>query len=273
MTTTTNPKPGLYRTLVAPAASLCWREIIRFYRFPSRVIGALGTPIVFWVLIGSGISSSFSRDGSDGGMDYLEYFFPGSLLLILLFTSIFTMMSVIEDRKEGFLLSALVAPIHRSALVLGKVFGGAILATTQGLVFLLAAPLAGVPVGLSDIPLVAVTVFLIAVALTGVGFLFAWRLESTQGFHAIINLFLMPLWFLSGALFPVGGASGWIQWLMKANPLTYANIALRQSLYGEPAAGAAFSFELALAVTAAFTMAVLIAAFITANRPLKVSLG
>ena len=269
----TSTNPGFYQTLLTPAASLCRREIVRFYRYPSRVIGALGTPIVFWLLIGSGISSSFSRDG-DGGMDYLEYFFPGSLLLILLFTSIFTMMSVIEDKKEGFLLSALVAPIPRSALVVGKVLGGAILASLQGLLFLAAAPLAGVPVGLAQIPLVAVTVFLIALALTGVGFLFAWQMESSQGFHSIINLFLMPLWFLSGALFPVGGASGWIQWLMWLNPVTYANAALRRSLYaGSPVSDSLPSLPLALGVTALFAVIVLSTAFALANRPLRGNLG
>lgn len=267
-------KPNLLRTFVTPAMSLCRREIVRFYRYPSRVIGALGTPMVFWLLIGSGIGTSFRLPGTGGEMNYLEYFFPGSLLLILLFTSIFTMMSVIEDRHEGFLLSALVAPIPRSALVVGKVLGGAILAAVQGMLFLLIAPFAGVSLGMAQILLVATTVFLISVGLTALGFVFAWQLDSTQGFHGIVNLFLVPLWLLSGSLFPPGGASSWIRWTMMLNPLTYANAALRRSLYlGQAVPPGTPSLSNALAVTLLFTGLVLLTAFVLAGRPARGNLG
>ena len=111
--------------VVLPAFTLWWREIVRFYRQPTRVVGVLASPLVFWLVIGSGFGTSFRSGGGPGQQHYLDYFYPGALIMIVLFTSIFTMMSVIEDRKEGFLLSVLVAPVPRSAIVLGKVLGGA----------------------------------------------------------------------------------------------------------------------------------------------------
>src|SRR6185312_9571227 len=108
--------------LFLPAFTLWWREIVRFYRQRARVVGVIASPILFWLVIGSGFGTSFRSGSTD--QHYLEYFYPGALVMIVLFTSIFTMMSVIEDRKEGFLLSVLVAPVSRSAIVLGKVLGG-----------------------------------------------------------------------------------------------------------------------------------------------------
>ena len=107
--------------LMLPAASLTWRELQRFVRQRSRIVGALGTPIIFWVLIGAGLGRSFTTETISGGVSYLEYFFPGTLALILLFTAIFSTISVIEDRHEGFLQSVLVAPVGRMSIALGKI--------------------------------------------------------------------------------------------------------------------------------------------------------
>src|SRR6266700_7361441 len=104
--------------LLLPAFTLWWREVVRFYRQRTRVVGVIASPVLFWLVIGSGFGRSFRSGGTD--QHYLDYFYPGALIMIVLFTSIFTMMSVIEDRKEGFLLSVLVAPVPRSAIVLGK---------------------------------------------------------------------------------------------------------------------------------------------------------
>src|SRR5437763_6143868 len=216
--------------VLLPAFTLWLREIVRFYRQRSRVVGVIASPFLFWVAIGSGFGTSF-RSGANGSQNYLEYFYPGALIMIVLFTSIFTMMSVIEDRKEGFLLSVLVAPVSRSAIVLGKVLGGTTLSTIQGLIFLVFAPLVGVHVGVGDFALIVLTIFLVSFALTALGFAIAWPMDSTQAFHAIINLFLIPLWLLSGALFPIAGASMWLRVLMRINPLTYGVEALRQLLY------------------------------------------
>src|ERR1700688_2648456 len=226
----TTPAPASAGVLL-PAFTLWWREIVRFYRQRARVVGVIASPLLFWVVIGSGFGSSFRSGNAAGQQHYLDYFYPGALIMIVLFTSIFTMMSVIEDRKAGFLLSVLVAPVSRSAIVLGKVLGGTTLATIQGLIFLVFAPLVGVHIGFGSFLLVALTVFLVSFALTALGFAIAWPMDSTQAFHAIINLFLIPLWLLSGALFPLSGASLWLRGLMRINPLTYGVEALRQLLY------------------------------------------
>lgn len=249
--------------------TLCWRELLRFYRHRSRVVGALGTPLVFWVLIGSGIGTSFRPSAAPAGTNYLEYFFPGTVMLIVLFTSIFCMMSVIEDRHEGFLLSVLVAPVARSSLVLGKIVGGAILAVLQGLIFVLLAPTVGIPLAPLQFLLIAGVLFLIAFALTGLGFLAAWQLDSVQGFHAVANLFMIPLWLLSGALFPPSGASEWIRWIMAVNPLTYALAALRRVFYlGAPTVDSEGpSLALAIGVTVSFAVLTSLAAFVAAERP------
>src|SRR5246500_1199398 len=140
------PPPGLY----LPAFTLWWREIVRFYRQRTRVVGVIASPLLFWLVIGSGFGTSFRSGQSAGQQHYLDYFYPGALIMIVLFTSIFTMMSVIEDRKEGFLLSVLAAPVPRSAIVLGKVLGGTTLAAVQGLIFLAFAPFVGVHLSFID---------------------------------------------------------------------------------------------------------------------------
>ena len=250
--------------MALPAFTLWWRELVRFYRQRSRVVGVIASPLVFWVVLGSGFGSSFRSGSAQGQQHYLDYFYPGTLIMIVLFTSIFTMMSVIEDRKEGFLLSVLVAPVPRSAIVLGKVLGGTTLATVQGLIFLLLAPLTGVHIGLAALPLIILTVFLVAFALTALGFAIAWPMDSTSAFHAIINLFLIPLWLLSGALFPLSGASGWLRVVMRINPLTYGVEALRALLY--PDAQADFSLASSMATLVLFSLFMFGLAFVVANR-------
>src|SRR5215207_1677775 len=213
-----------------PALSLCHRELVRFLRQRHRIIGALATPIVFWLLIGGGMNRSFKSD-LPGGENYLQYFFPGTVLMILLFTAIFSTISVIEDRREGFLQGVLVAPVSRMSIVLGKILGGTILAFGQGLVFLILAPLVGVRFTAGSFVLALVAMFVVAFALTALGLCIAWRMNSTQGFHAIMNLFLMPMWFLSGALFPVSGAWTVLRWVMTLNPLSYGLAAIRRAIY------------------------------------------
>ena len=204
------------------------RDVVRFLRQRSRVVGALGTPIMVWVLLGSGLGSSFRADTADGPVGgYLEYFYPGTLALILLFTAIFSTISVIEDRDKGFLQGVLVAPVPRAAIALGKILAGTTLALMQAGVFLLLAPLANVSISWASLPLMAVVLGTLAFALTGLGFMLAWMLDSTQGFHAIMNLFLFPMWLLSGAVFPPTGAAEWIRWVMLINPMTYGVSAIR----------------------------------------------
>jgi ABC-2 type transport system permease protein len=225
------------------AGSLAWREILRFFRQRNRVIGAVGQPILFWLLFGAGLNRSFRvAPDIENGPSFLEYYFPGTLVLILLFTAIFATISIIEDRKEGFLQAVLVAPIPRWSMVLGKVLGGTTVAMLQGCLFLLLAWTLPIPLTVAKIGLLVVLLFLAAMALTGLGFVLAWRMESTQGFHAIMNLLLMPMWLLSGAFFPVpttqpGATIGELalHWCMRINPVTYCVAGVRW-LISDPAA-------------------------------------
>jgi len=251
------------------AVGTLWqRELVRFLRQKNRIVGALGTPVVFWLLIGSGLSGSFRSAGTLGGEGYLEYFFPGTLALILLFTSIFSTISIIEDRQTGFLQSVLVAPISRSAMTLGKILGGTTLAVLQAILFLAAAPAVGIPLTAARLAGVVGVSVLVSFSLTALRYLIAWRMDSTQGFHAIMNLFLMPMWLLSGSLFPSAGAPTWLRAIIRANPLTYGVGALRHMLYlgsAQEAAGMP-SIETCMAVTLVFGMVMFAATTRVAGR-------
>ena len=214
-----------------PAISaLAQRELVRFFRQRNRVFGALGQPIIFWLLFSEGLRGN--------QLDY-AHFFPGTLVMILLFTAIFATISIIEDRNEGFLQSVLVAPAPRWAMVLGKVLGGAAIAMIQSPLFLaLGAATLGFQSSLGEVLQAVVLMALIATALTGLGFAIAWRMESTHAFHAIMSVFLLPMWLLSGAFFPMGG-EGTLAWIVRLNPLTYGVAGLRHYLQFAPAADAA----------------------------------
>jgi ABC-2 type transport system permease protein len=249
-------------------ASVIWRrEMKRFFRQRSRIVGALGTPLVFWLLIGSGVGSSFAAQTAVGNMGYLEYFFPGTVLLVLLFTSIFSTISIIEDRKEGFLQAVLVAPVPRSAFVFGKLMGGTSLALIQGVLFMLLAPMAGISI--LSIPSALGTLALVAFGLTALGYIIAWKMDSTQGFHAIMNLFLIPMWLLSGAVFPASGAPGWLKAVILVNPVAYGLSAVRWSIYGTAQASTMNlpSLPVSFAISAGFAAVLFAVAIAITRRP------
>ena len=242
------------------AACTLWRrEMVRFFRQRNRVIGAMATPLVFWLLLGFGLDRAFVvpaqtsdvavvSDGTEtailpdgyvtpvsgvSGVGYLEYFYPGTVVLILLFTAIFSTISVIEDRREGFLQGVLVAPVGRLSIVLGKVLGGASIATVQGVLFLLLWPVVGVWPGATAMVGAVVVMFLLAGCLTALSLCLAWPMDSVAGFHAVMNLLLMPMWFLSGAVFPINTAPWGMQAIMWVNPLTYGQAAFAALLRGQ----------------------------------------
>lgn len=256
--------------LLRPSLSLAKRELVRFLRQRNRIIGALATPIVFWLLIGLGMGHSFKGPaGSLGEDNYLVYFFPGTVVMVLLFTAIFSTITIIEDRQEGFLQSVLVAPVSRMAIVLGKVLGGTVLATGQAVLFLLLAPLIGIKLTAGGFLLAVLVMLLTSFALTALGVCIAWRMSSTAGFHAIMNLFLMPMWFLSGALFPAEQANGGLKWVMLANPLTHALSALRESLSWQPRYGA---WSIQTLITIAFAAVVFVLAARLVAKPVAADL-
>lgn len=237
-------------SFVLPAATLWQRELVRFWRQKSRVMGVVASPLIFWLFLGYG-----SND--------LAKFYSGALVLTVMFSSIFSTISIIEDRREGFLLSMLVSPAPRTSLVLGKILGSATLAWIQGMLFLLFAPLAGFHPGLDELLALAVFIFLIAFTLTGFGFVMAWKMESTAGFHAIMNLLLFPMWIVSGAVFPMATAHGWIKWLMWINPMTYCVSLLNGALRVPNATPDKLT---SLAVTAAFGLLMLLTSGVMAAR-------
>ncbi|MEX2300161.1 MAG: ABC transporter permease [Bryobacterales bacterium] len=217
-------------SLLLGVATLWWREVRSFYRQRSRIVAALATPLLFWLVLGSGFGSSLQAPGA-ANAGYLEFFFPGTVTLVILFTAIFANISIIEDRREGFLLSVLVAPVPRLSLVLGKVLGATTVGLAQGLLLLPLAPMLGLSIPLERVASVVAMIFLLAFGLTCLGFCFAWQLNSVSGFHSIMNTVLMPMWLLSGALFPLDGASAWVRYMMLVNPLTYGVAGLRHLLY------------------------------------------
>ncbi len=255
------------RDIFLPAFTLWQREVVHFLRQRSRVAAALGTPLIFWLFLGSGLGSSFRAAGGDGGQGYLEYFYPGTLLLVILFTAIFSSLSLIEDRKEGFWLSVLVAPVPRTGPLLGKTLGGATLAFAQGMLLVALAPLVGFSLTAAQLAALAGVIFLNAFAVTCLGFAFAWRMESTQGFHGVMNMVLFPMWLLSGALFPASGASSWMRWVMTLNPLSYGLGSMQHVLDAEARISTPLaSLPVCLAVTAGFALAAFVTAYALAQR-------
>ncbi|MEW6776954.1 MAG: ABC transporter permease [Bdellovibrionota bacterium] len=246
-----------FRYELATVWVLLVRDLRRFFRQRSRIAGALIQPLLFWLILGSGFSGTFRMEGSEG-LGYLEYFYPGILLQVVLFTSIFTTMSVIEDRNEGFLQAVLVSPSSRLALVLGKSLGGTSIALFQLVLFLLVAPWAGFPLGDISWPVLLTVLFLTGLCLTGIGFFMAWKIGTIAGYHAIMSVLLLPLWVLSGAMFPVPDDPAWLATIMRFNPMTYCVEVIRWCLYGlgalPPAGGTGIPLLTAFLLIALFAV-------------------
>ncbi len=234
--------------------SLWHRELVRFLTDRSRLVSSLGQPVIFWMLFAGALNQSNFRPGD---LSYGEYFWVGGLAMTLLFTAIFSTITVIEDRKEGFLQSVLVSPVPRSSIALGKILGCTTLAMINGLLFFALLPLAGVPVSFGSVLATVGVMFVLAMALAGMGYSLAWVMDSTTGYHGIMMALFMPMLLLSGAFFPVQGAHWVMKWIMTINPLTYGVGALRHTLYPENQLATAYlpSLPVCLGVSVAFAAA------------------
>ena len=228
--------------------ALWHREIVRFLRDRSRVTGSLLQPILFWLLFSGALHGSYRPEGQAYG----DYFFAGTLAMIALFTAIFSTITVIEDRKEGFLQGVLVAPVPRRAIALGKILGGATLGLGLGVFFLLLGPLAGVSYTAAQFFATVGVLALVCLSVTGLGFAMAWLMDSTAGYHGLMMVFLMPMLLLSGAFIPMQSAHPLLAWIRWLDPLTYGVGALRHALYGS--AEGVPSLFVCLAGTAAFAV-------------------
>lgn len=213
------------------AAVLCRRELIRFIRQPKRIAGAIAAPIMLWLFMASGFSRAIELESLDD-MSYSSFLLPGAMTLIAVFAAIFASISIIEDRHDGWLQSVLVSPSPRWSIALGKIVGGAIVAWTQAAVLLLALPMLAVDVSVVGVGLALIALGVTSFAMTALGLAFAWRSETTSDFHSVMTLIFLPMWMLSGAMFPEAGASRWMYYVMHANPLTWCTESIRNPLLG-----------------------------------------
>lgn len=204
------------------------RQIKKYLRSPSRIIGSLGQPILFLVALGYGFGSIFESAGQGS---YLNFLAPGVIAMSILFTSIFAGMEVIWDRQFGFLKETLVAPISRFSIMIGRTLGGSTVATIQGLIVMIISIIFGFhPFSWLGVILAIPVMFLVALLFTSLGTMIASLLEDMQGFQLIMNFLVMPLFFLSGSLFPLEGLPPVLSIIAKIDPLSYGIDALRHLL-------------------------------------------
>jgi ABC-2 type transport system permease protein len=213
-----------------------YRDILRYWRDRWRLGASLAQPLLFLIVFGSGLSSSLKGSasfGAAGGLSYIQFMYPGIIGMAILFTAIFGAMSIVWDREFGFLKDVLVAPIDRSAVAIGKALGGTTQAMIQGLILLILAPFVGVKLSLltvlTMIPLAAVLAF----GLSSFGVALASTMKSMQGFQVVMNFLMMPMFFLSGALFPLSGLPGWMTVLTRIDPASYGIDPLRRVVLSE----------------------------------------
>jgi len=211
------------------------REFKAFMREKSRIIAMIGQPLLYLLIVGQGIASGLSLKDADR-VGYVQFYYPGILGMSVLFTSIFAGISIIWDREFGFLKEVLVAPVTRWAVALGKVLGGATVAMSQSVILIALIPFIGVFPTVGLVLQLLFCCLLMSIAITSLGVALAARMRSMQGFQMLMNFLVMPLYFLSGAMFPVATAPNWMKVLMTVNPLTYGVDAMRTIvLSGVPA--------------------------------------
>ena len=213
------------------AASIVWRrEMIRFRRDRLRAVTSLIQPLLFLLVLGTGLSALASHS-LPPGVSFKSFIYPGVLAMSVLFTAIFSAASIVWDREFGFLREMLVAPVSRSAIVTGKILGGATIATIQGIIMLALAGLADVPYNPVLLLTLAGELFLLAFTLTTFGVMMAARITQFQAFMALTQMLVMPLFFLSGALYPLHGLPGWLSVLTRLDPLTYVVYPMRHAVF------------------------------------------
>ncbi len=241
------PERGLRHDL--RAVSIVWRrELIRFRTDRLRAITALIQPILFLFVLGTGLGALAGRS-LPPGIDFKTFIYPGVLAMSVLFTAIFSAASIVWDREFGFLREILVAPVSRGAIVIGKCLGGATIATFQGIIFLILAGFAHVPYN----PILIVTLIgellLLSFTLTAFGVMMAARIKQFQAFMALTQMLVMPLFFLSGALYPLNGLPAWLSVLTRIDPLTYIVGPMRHAVFSHLSIPAVFEQHLAPVIT------------------------
>ncbi len=235
---------------------ISYRELLRFSRQRSRVLGSFGMPLLLLVVFGAGFNRTIGN--LTPGVDFLQFVYPGIITMTVLMSSLFAGLSIVWDREFGFLREVLVAPLSRTGVILGKAVGGGGVALAQGIVLLLLAPVVGIALGPMVILQVIPLLVLVSLTLSGLGILVATMMRSQQGFQVVMQLMIFPLMFLSGIFFPVNNVPAWLQVVSKVNPLTYGVDAIRQVMLGASAAASPLVDGAPLGVTVfGHTMSVL----------------
>lgn len=209
---------------------VAYRELLRFVQERSRMLSSFGMPVLFFIIFGAGFNRIIGT--LTPGVDFIKFIYPGIVAMTVLMTSVFSGLSVVWDREFGFLKEVLVAPLSRTGIVLGKATGGATVATIQGSMMLVLAPIIGIALTPILVIKVVPLLIIISLSLSGLGILVASRMRSQQGFHVVVQLIIFPLIFLSGIFFPVNNVPVWLQIISKVNPLTYGVDAIRQIFLG-----------------------------------------
>jgi ABC-2 type transport system permease protein len=213
------------------AVRVVWkRELIRFFRARIRIVTSLAQPVLFLFVLGSGLAPLVQNQPGQS-VDFRTFLFPGVIAMTVLFTSIFSAISIVWDREFGFLREMLVAPVRRGALVLGKCLGGATIATLQGVIMLALAGLVHVPYSPILLLTLVCEMALAAFTLTAFGVLVASRLQQVESFQVVIQFFVLPMFFLSGAVFPFSRLPAWLQVLTRLDPLSYAVDPMRRAVF------------------------------------------
>ena len=210
-----------------------YRDVLRYWRDRTRIAAALGQPILYLFIFGTGLSSAFAVGrgvGADVEVDYVRFMFPGVLAMTVIFTSVFSAMSIVWDREFGFLREVLVAPISRTSVAVGKALGGSTVACFQAGIVLLLGPLVGVPLTATLLVSIVPLLFLLAFCLSCLGIAIASRMRTMEGFQVLMNFFLMPLIFLSGAFFPLNGLPTWLEVLTRLDPAAYGVDPIRRAV-------------------------------------------
>jgi len=226
------------------------RELKRYFRSKSRIIGSLGQPLLFLLALGYGLGSVFAKAGQGNYFDFLA---PGIIGMSIIFTAIFSGIQLIWDRQFGFLKETLVAPVSRLNIMIGRTLGGATVATLQGIVVFILAMIFGFrPENWALVPVALLFMLLVALLFTALGTGIASLLEDMQGFQLIMNFLVMPLFFLSGALFPLSGLPGVLAGLTTIDPLSYGIDSFRALLVNASHFGLGVDFAVLVAVTMVF---------------------
>lgn len=211
---------------LAGFGQLVRRDLVRMVRQPARIVASVGTPAI----LGAFLASGFSESLSPGGARYGDYLLSGMVVMVVLFSSIFSAISLIDDRERGILQGIIVSPMRWRTIALARLTGSSIVAAIQALLLVGIGLATGAAEVSTRLPMAIVAIAIVSVGTTGLGLALAWFVNSKEGFHGVMNLLLMPMWLLSGAFFSRESATAWLDVVMVINPLTHATDALRWSL-------------------------------------------